>query len=197
MGIKLKEWFNTLYDDTTQSYRMQHDGEVDVRAYYCIVTVSSLLNIIVDDYYTNIHYILSCQTYEGGFGGEPNSEAHGGYTYCALATLAILNSLKKIRNVKACRGWISRRQMSYEGGFSGRANKLVDGCYSFWQGTSMAILNIYHHTNNTNKKLCMYAPTTATTTTTTNNIIKLNDSNNNTKGSLLYNQGKLQKYILL
>jgi protein farnesyltransferase subunit beta len=22
-------------------------------------------------------YILSCQTYEGGFGGEPNNEAHG------------------------------------------------------------------------------------------------------------------------
>merc|ERR1711862_282529 len=51
------------------------------------------------------------------------------------------------------------------------------------------------HTTTNNKKLCMYAPTT---TTTTNNIIKLNDSNtNNTKGSLLYNQGKLQKYILL
>merc|ERR1712232_1248808 len=44
--IKLKEWFITLYDPITGGYRMQHDGEVDVRAYYCIVSISSLLNIL-------------------------------------------------------------------------------------------------------------------------------------------------------
>lgn len=35
----------------------------------------------------------SCQTYEGGFGGEPWNEAHGGYAFCAVAALAILDSL--------------------------------------------------------------------------------------------------------
>lgn len=32
-----------------------------------------------------------CQTYEGGFGGVPNAEAHGGYTFCAVATLHLLD----------------------------------------------------------------------------------------------------------
>jgi hypothetical protein len=35
---------------------------------------------------------VSCQTYEGGFGGEPCNEAHGGYTFCALAALLILGT---------------------------------------------------------------------------------------------------------
>ena len=34
-----------------------------------------------------------CQSYEGGFGSNPGSEAHGGYTYCAVACLSILNRL--------------------------------------------------------------------------------------------------------
>lgn len=35
-------------------------------------------------------YIRSCQSYEGGFGLWPGAEAHGGSTYCAVATLALL-----------------------------------------------------------------------------------------------------------
>lgn len=38
-------------------------------------------------------YILSCQSYEGGFGGEPNNEAHGGYNFCAIASLLILQQV--------------------------------------------------------------------------------------------------------
>lgn len=40
-------------------------------------------------------FILSCQTYEGGFGGRPCTEAHGGYTFCAVACLSILNALNE------------------------------------------------------------------------------------------------------
>lgn len=36
------------------------------------------------------HSYPRCQTYEGGFGAEPGNEAHGGYTFCALACLVIL-----------------------------------------------------------------------------------------------------------
>lgn len=35
-------------------------------------------------------WLLRCQTYEGGFAGCPNQEAHGGYTFCALAALTLL-----------------------------------------------------------------------------------------------------------
>lgn len=31
------------------------------------------------------------QTFEGGLGGEPGNEAHGGYTYCGLAALMLID----------------------------------------------------------------------------------------------------------
>lgn len=31
-----------------------------------------------------------CQFWEGGIGGVPGMEAHGGYTFCGLAALVIL-----------------------------------------------------------------------------------------------------------
>ncbi len=30
------------------------------------------------------------QTYEGGLGGEPGNEAHGGYTFCGLAAMSLI-----------------------------------------------------------------------------------------------------------
>ena len=38
-------------------------------------------------------FLLSCQTFEGGFGSCPHTEAHGGYTFCSIAGLSILGSL--------------------------------------------------------------------------------------------------------
>ena len=32
-----------------------------------------------------------CQTYEGGFSGCPGMEAHGGYSFCGVAALTLLN----------------------------------------------------------------------------------------------------------
>ena len=36
-----------------------------------------------------------CQTYEGGFGGTPCTEAHGGYTFCCVSALKLLDSLQE------------------------------------------------------------------------------------------------------
>ena len=41
-----------------------------------------------------------CQTYEGGFAGCPGMEAHGGYSFCGLATLILLGH-EKLCNLKA------------------------------------------------------------------------------------------------
>eukprot|EP00555_Chaetoceros_dichaeta_P014826 CAMPEP_0198276034 /NCGR_PEP_ID=MMETSP1447-20131203/65096_1 /TAXON_ID=420782 /ORGANISM="Chaetoceros dichaeta, Strain CCMP1751" /LENGTH=624 /DNA_ID=CAMNT_0043970951 /DNA_START=43 /DNA_END=1917 /DNA_ORIENTATION=- len=72
-------------------YRMHHDGEVDVRATYTLCAMASLLNILTESLTEGMmEYIISCQTFEGGFGGVPYAEAHGGYTFCALAALHIL-----------------------------------------------------------------------------------------------------------
>ncbi|KAG6741675.1 hypothetical protein POTOM_054952 [Populus tomentosa] len=81
---------------------------------------------------------LSCQTYEGGIAGEPGSEAHGGYTFCGLATMILINEVNHL-DLAGLIDWVVFRQ-GVECGFQGRANKLVDGCYSFWQGGVLALL---------------------------------------------------------
>lgn len=132
-------------------------------------------------------FLASCQTYEGGFSSashpfysiqtdrvlrapKPNlGEAHGGYTFCALASWILLqnylnldpppirttkentqdsqwdNELTTDRpqiDIKRLTRWLVGMQGSEIelGGFRGRTNKLVDGCYSWWCGGSFALL---------------------------------------------------------
>lgn len=58
----------------------------------------------------------SCQTYEGGIGGCPGTEAHGGYTFCGYAAAVILGHEKLIDTDRLLR-WLCNRQMRLEGGF--------------------------------------------------------------------------------
>ncbi|MEE6492849.1 hypothetical protein FKM82_016650 [Ascaphus truei] len=81
-----------------------------------------------------------CQNWEGGIGGVPGMEAHGGYTFCGLAALVIMKK-EHLLDLKSLLRWTARRQMRFEGGFQGRCNKLVDGCYSFWQAGLMPLLH--------------------------------------------------------
>ena len=121
-------------------------------------------------------FIASCQTYEGGFssasqpyysadadadGGKtlladvrpPLGEAHGGYTFCALASWIMLRPYLDLFSQTTTRGnpsidykrllrWLVQMQGSEIelGGFRGRTNKLVDGCYSWWVGGCFALL---------------------------------------------------------
>lgn len=119
---------------------MHEDGEVDVRGTYTVVAIAALLNLLTPELTAGVaDYALRCQTYEGGFGGEPGAEAHGGYVFCAVAALCILREGHRI-DLPALEKWLVDRQLPREGGFQGRANKLVDGCYSFWQGGTAGIL---------------------------------------------------------
>ncbi|KAH0929332.1 hypothetical protein HID58_015059, partial [Brassica napus] len=118
--------------DTNGGFRMHNMGEIDVRACYTAISIASILNIVDDQLTRGLgDYILSCQTYEGGIGGEPGSEAHGGYTYCGLATMILINEVDRL-NLDSLMNWVVHRQ-GVEMGFQGRTNKLVDGCYTFWQ----------------------------------------------------------------
>ncbi|XP_044465118.1 protein farnesyltransferase subunit beta-like [Mangifera indica] len=131
--------------DPGGAFRMHDEGEIDVRACYTAISVASLLNILDDDLVRNVgNYILRCQTYEGGIAGEPGSEAHGGYTFCGLATMILINEVNCL-DLAALIDWVAFRQ-GVEGGFQGRTNKLVDGCYSFWQGGVFALLQRFHST---------------------------------------------------
>jgi protein farnesyltransferase subunit beta len=70
------------------AFRVSIGGEMDTRGAYCAIAVASLTNIITPELTVNTaEWLGSCQTFEGGIGGEPGNEAHGGYTYCGLAAV--------------------------------------------------------------------------------------------------------------
>nr|XP_023014805.1 protein farnesyltransferase subunit beta [Leptinotarsa decemlineata] len=122
------------------SFAMHVGGEVDIRGAYCALSVASLAGVMTPELFDRTaEWIVSCQTYEGGFSGCPGMEAHGGYAFCGLAALVILNKGHLI-DEQALLRWLVNRQMKLEGGFQGRTNKLVDGCYSFWQGGAFPLL---------------------------------------------------------
>lgn len=124
------------------SFTMHQDGEVDIRGSYCALTIAVICNILTPKLVINCaSFIAQCQTYEGGFGSVPGTEAHGGYTFCAIAALDLIDSIGSV-DVEQLVKCISARHMSMEGGFQGRINKLVDGCYSFWQAGSLAVLSL-------------------------------------------------------
>nr|XP_040226047.2 protein farnesyltransferase subunit beta [Anopheles coluzzii] len=129
--------------ESNGAFRMHVGGEVDVRGAYCAISAAKLCSFTPEDeqrlFEGTSGWIAECQTYEGGFGGAPDLEAHGGYSFCAAAALMLLGGENRC-DLKALLRWTVNRQMAYEGGFQGRTNKLVDGCYSFWQGALVPIV---------------------------------------------------------
>lgn len=133
-------------------FRLCEGGEEDTRGAYCAMVLISLMNLPLElpaeaparqagretfrdglgDYFSR------CQTYEGGISGAPGNEAHGAYTFCALACLCLLGdpheTFERYLDLPMLLSWLSSRQYAPEGGFAGRTNKLVDGCYCHWAG---------------------------------------------------------------
>ncbi|XP_075555016.1 farnesyl transferase beta subunit [Dermacentor variabilis] len=138
---------NTLYSflrrmkQPNGSFIMHDGGEADVRGAYCALSVAKLTNTFTPSLFEGTaEWVVKCQTYEGGFGGVPGMEAHGGYTFCGFAALVFLER-ETLCNMNKLQRWLVNRQMRFEGGFQGRTNKLVDGCYSFWQGGVFPLLH--------------------------------------------------------
>ncbi|XP_045502785.1 protein farnesyltransferase subunit beta [Colias croceus] len=164
---KLQKFLWTLRD-VDGSFALHKGGEQDIRGAYCAASVAKLTNIYTDALFDKTaEWVVSCQTYEGGFAGCPGMEAHGGYAFCGIACLALLNRTQ-LCDVDALLRWSVNRQMRLEGGFQGRTNKLVDGCYSFWQGAILPIISAI-----------------------------LSQENKQLIETVLFNQGALQEYIIV
>jgi protein farnesyltransferase subunit beta len=162
---KMYDWFMSL-KQPDGSFLVSHDAEVDVRGLYCLLVTATLLNILTPELLAGIpEFIVSCQSYEGGFSSTSHpyfstglldyprpslGEAHGGYTFSALASWVLVQPyLETLRdfghfsrspepniNIKSLLRWMTAMQGGGLdlGGFRGRTNKLVDGCYSWWVG---------------------------------------------------------------
>ncbi|KAF8968548.1 terpenoid cyclases/protein prenyltransferase alpha-alpha toroid [Flammula alnicola] len=159
--------------DRSLNYYLQRSNTTACSGIYCLLTVATLLDILTPELVQGTaSFIASCQTYEGGFASAshpstslsgsllpppaprpPLGEAHGGYTFCALASWVLLRpylasaSQKEDAptptiDVKNLLRWLVNMQgIEIElGGFKGRTNKLVDGCYSWWCGGAFALL---------------------------------------------------------
>lgn len=82
-----------------------------------MIAIARLLNILTPELSEGVvAFLLQCQSYEGGFAGEPFNEAHGGYNFCALAALVILGAAGQC-DLRAQEHWLISRQMKLEGGF--------------------------------------------------------------------------------
>jgi len=121
----------------------QEDGESDLRMVYCAFAISNMLNdwsgVEVDK---AISFIKKCRTYEGGYGQSPSNEAHGGPTFCAVASLRLAPSthaeLTPTERLQTIR-WLVNNQ-DHAGGFHGRTEKESDACYCFWCGAALHLL---------------------------------------------------------
>lgn len=169
---RMYEFFMSL-KQPDGSFLVSHDAEVDVRGIYCLLVVAHLLDILTPDLLEGTPaFVASCQTYEGGFScasqpyfsaeadestilldgiRPPLGEAHGGYTFCALASWIMLQPYLKLHGQAEQRPSVNYRKLMRWlvllqgneielGGFRGRTNKLVDGCYSWWVGGCFALL---------------------------------------------------------
>ncbi|XP_027196291.2 geranylgeranyl transferase type-1 subunit beta [Dermatophagoides pteronyssinus] len=124
------------------------EEESDIRVIYCAAAICYILqdwSSINRD--TMIAHIKSCQSYENAFGQTIDAEAHAGSTYCAIASLKLMDQLNKVydqRKRQTIVEWCLNRQVS---GFQGRPQKDPDTCYSFWVGASLTMLNSFQFIN--------------------------------------------------
>ncbi|KAL1923108.1 uncharacterized protein VTP21DRAFT_9484 [Calcarisporiella thermophila] len=118
-------------------------NECDIRFLYCACVISYFLNdwsgIDID---RAVNFVLSCLSYDFGFGQEPGQESHGGPTYLAIASLHLMNRMNDLGPWRRehILQWLMERQVS---GFEGRVNKPPDTCYSFWIGGALDILGAW------------------------------------------------------
>ncbi|KAG1857016.1 terpenoid cyclases/protein prenyltransferase alpha-alpha toroid [Suillus subalutaceus] len=135
------------------AFLVAHHAEVDVRGTYCLLVTVHLLNMLTPELLEGVPAsIMSCQTYEGGFSSAsqpyfspepegpptlldsprpPLGEAHGGYTFCSLASWVMLQPYLALQkpslqrpalNFKTLLRWLVQMQGSEIelGGFKGR-----------------------------------------------------------------------------
>lgn len=118
--------------------------ESDMRFLYCACCVSYILDDWTGiDAQKAVDYILRSISYDGAIGQAPGCESHGGSTFCAIASLFLMDKLDVLsdKQLNRLRRWCIMRQ---DGGFHGRPGKPSDTCYSFWIGATLQMLEVSH-----------------------------------------------------
>jgi len=144
-----------------------HRAEVaDMRFLYCATAISSMLQDWSGlDRDRAAEFIVSSQSHDGALGLWKGCEGHGGSTYCAVASLVLMNRFDRLHAPLSLLKWCITRQGTrdisslppslgddgnddeddegkVDGGYTGRPNKDSDTCYSFWIGATLQILGM-------------------------------------------------------
>ncbi|KAJ1977044.1 geranylgeranyl transferase type-1 subunit beta [Dimargaris xerosporica] len=133
-----------------------YSTERDMRFVYCACAIS----FILDDWSgvnqdLVLAYIRACHCYDGGISQEPSQESHGGSTYCAVASLQLMNQLPTgLVDTHRTLQWCLQLQSQ---GFHGRINKPDDTCYAFWVGATIKILGHYDLVNHEKQRQFLWA----------------------------------------
>ncbi|OII74203.1 Rab Geranylgeranyl B pernyltransferase [Cryptosporidium ubiquitum] len=108
--------------------------------------------------------LVTMQNKDGGFGKRHKDESHAGYTFCAVASIAIIKKMTKndsiylLFNIERLIRWLLKRIIISESHeitesqsycFNGRIGKKCDVCYSWWVIASLKIVESI----NTNKSM--------------------------------------------
>lgn len=73
---------------------MMHEyGECDLRGSYIVAIITKFLGLNEDILEGVAENILASQTSEGGISNVIGGEAHGGFTFCGVAALAVMGRL--------------------------------------------------------------------------------------------------------
>ena len=83
-------------------------GECDVRGAYCAASVATMTGLKGNGLFDGTpQWVSQCQTYDGGISAVPGTEAHGGYAFCGLAALMLLDSAESLDVAKLARWAVS------------------------------------------------------------------------------------------
>ncbi|XP_073752597.1 geranylgeranyl transferase type-2 subunit beta isoform X3 [Callorhinus ursinus] len=116
-----------------------------------ILTLYDSVNVI--DVNKVVEYVQSLQKEDGSFAGDTWGEIDTRFSFCAVATLALLiycctgflaitSQLHQV-NSDLLGWWLCERQLP-SGGLNGRPEKLPDVCYSWWVLASLKIIGRLH-----------------------------------------------------
>ena len=113
---------------------------VDMRSVYSLLSILRITNRLNDLSSVArkwfIEYVFASQSVLGGFGAGPSSEAHAGFTFCAVASFKMLNV--DVPRVDRLIVWAQTRLDQC----NGRPGKPRDSCYLWWSAATLTNLHV-------------------------------------------------------
>jgi len=121
-----------------------HPGssENDMRFVYCAIAICYMLQDFRSIDETKVlRFIEQSWNYDGGFAQCPGLESHGGSTYCAVASIHMLNRSSQFLSGRKLENLLRWCVLKQQDGFHGRPSKPDDSCYTFWLGATLKLLD--------------------------------------------------------